>query len=121
MEAKRYAETAAHLAQLSEKCKALRLRVDRLRRLKSAVDPLRTTEGTGAGVQENLITRNGPVEKELERMRVLLVRVAGRVSELPGTAADSGARDSKVDLDALGGARKRGVDEFLADPCVFPS
>lgn len=34
-------------------------------------------------VQPNLVTRDGELEKELERMRVLLVRVAGRVAQLP--------------------------------------
>jgi len=34
-------------------------------------------------VQDNLVTRNGEMERELERMRLLLVRVAGRVAQLP--------------------------------------
>ncbi|POR34796.1 Uncharacterized protein TPAR_05022, partial [Tolypocladium paradoxum] len=121
MEAKRYAETVARLTQLSEQRKALRQRVDKLRRLKATVEPLRTTDGTGAGVQENLVTRNGPLEKELERMRVLLARVAGRVGELPDEAASGASEDAKVNLDTLCAARKRNVDEFLADPRVFPS
>jgi len=38
-------------------------------------------EGRG-GVQENLVTRDGDVEKALERMRMLLVRVGGRLAAL---------------------------------------
>lgn len=38
---------------------------------------------TTTTVQENLVTRNGEVERELERMRLLLARVAGRVAQLP--------------------------------------
>lgn len=46
------------------------------------MDPFRAGED-GSGVQENLVTRNGELEKELERMRMLLVRVGGRVGTLP--------------------------------------
>lgn len=114
-EAKRYVDTVSQLARLSEERKALRQRVERLRRLKTSVDPFGTTDG--ASVQENLITRNGPVEVELERMRFLLVRVAGRVSDLPVSSPES----RTIELTSMGGARKRGVDEFLADARVFPS
>ena len=37
----------------------------------------------GDGVQENIITKNCQVELELERMKVLLARVGGRISLLP--------------------------------------
>ncbi|KND95296.1 hypothetical protein TOPH_00025, partial [Tolypocladium ophioglossoides CBS 100239] len=121
MEAKRYAETVARLTQLCEQRKDLRQRVEKLRRLNATVEPLRTADGTGAGVQENLVTRNGPVEKELERMRFLLARVAGRVGELPDGTATGAHEDAEIDLDTLEAARKRNVDEFLADPRVFPS
>lgn len=33
-------------------------------------------------LQDNLVTRNGQVESELQRMRMLLVRVGGRVDQL---------------------------------------
>ena len=121
MEAKRYAESVSRLAQLGEQRKELQQRVDRLRRLKATVEPLRTADGTGAGVQENLITRNGAVEKELERMRFLLARVAGRVGELPEETPLVSQENAKIDFDTLSAARKRTVDEFLADPRVFPS
>ncbi|KYK57338.1 hypothetical protein DCS_04347 [Drechmeria coniospora] len=117
MEAKRYADAVGRLAELSERRKGLAQRVERLGRLKAAVDPFQTTDSTGAGIQENLITRDGAVEKELERMRVLLARVAGRIGDL----RDRRSGDGKVDLAALGSARKRNVDEFLADSRVFPS
>lgn len=72
-------------------------------------------------VQENLVTRNGEVEKELERMRVLLVRVAGRVAQLPeaehslemeGLATDDGAEDTVMeDLEEV----ERGKIQKLLD------
>ncbi len=42
-----------------------------------------TSHARTTTVQENLVTRNGEVERELERMRLLLARVAGRVAQLP--------------------------------------
>lgn len=44
-----------------------------------------------AGVQENLVTRDGEVERELERMRMLLARVGdkvARVREREGSGGD---------------------------------
>ncbi|KAJ6443521.1 kinetochore protein fta4 [Purpureocillium lavendulum] len=120
-EAKRYADTVAHLAELNARRKDLRQRVQRLRGLKSSIAPLDTADDGGARIQDNLIVRNGPVETELERMRVLLARVAGRVNELPAKGPATRGDGGKIDLDALDGARKRSVDEFLADSRVFPS
>ncbi|KAH7313859.1 kinetochore Sim4 complex subunit Fta4 [Stachybotrys elegans] len=116
-EAKRYTESVDRLRELNEQRDQLKLRVERLRRIKAAVDPLQATDD-GAGVQENLLTREGPVETELERMRILLARVAGRVGKLP-PPAPSGTQD--IDVEALVKARKRTVDEFLADSTMFKS
>ncbi|UNI15510.1 hypothetical protein JDV02_002038 [Purpureocillium takamizusanense] len=120
-EAKRYADTVARLVELSARRKDLRRRVQRLRGLEASIAPLDTADGAAGRIQDNLVTRNGPVETELERMRVLLARVAGRVSELPVKSLATQPDGAEVDLDALDGARKRKVDEFLADPRVFPS
>ncbi|KAI9150401.1 Inner kinetochore subunit fta4 [Paramyrothecium foliicola] len=111
MEARRYDEAVKQLVSLAEQREQLQARVDRLRRIKAALTPLET------GVQENLISRNGPVEKELERMRILLARVAGRVGQVP---ASTSAVDAQIDAKALTNARKRNVDEFLTDSAVFP-
>lgn len=97
-EAQRYADLAAQLAALSTRRKEARDRVARLRSTHALLAPFRDSDdGDGNGVDENgdgatttagvvqpnLVTRNGEVEKELERMRFLLVRVAGRVARLP--------------------------------------
>lgn len=98
-EAQRYADLAAQLAALSTRRKEARDRVARLRSTHALLAPFRDSDdgddgngvdenGDGATttagvVQPNLVTRNGKVEKELERMRFLLVRVAGRVARLP--------------------------------------
>ncbi|OTA90399.1 hypothetical protein M434DRAFT_398027 [Hypoxylon sp. CO27-5] len=98
-EAQRYADLAASLSSLSAQRKEARARLDRLRRMRALLSPLTSdpqdstgadaSAGRGGGgssidkVQPNLVTRDGELEKELERMRVLLVRVAGRVAQLP--------------------------------------
>ena len=117
MEAKRYADSVQNLISLNDQRRDLRSRVERLRRIKVTVDPLATGD-SGAGVQENLVSRNGEVEKELERMRMLLVRVAGRVGSLPNSRS---TKKEEEDLKPLSELRKRSIDDFLADANVFPS
>lgn len=122
MEAKLYADAVRRLSELNEQRNQLRDQVARLNRLKSVVQPLQTGEN-GAGVQENLLTRDGPVEKELERMRFLLARVGGRVNTLPD-GGGSGATSQAIPVtssDSLSLARKRRIDQFLADENVFPA
>ncbi|KAF5724405.1 kinetochore fta4 [Fusarium mundagurra] len=119
METKRYADAVQQLTELNDQRKQLREQVARLKRLQNIVEPLQTDEN-GAGIQENLLTRNGPVEKELERMRILLARVGGRVLSLPEEAPNGEAKEvSLTEMGAQG--RKRRVDHFLADDKVFPS
>ncbi|KAH7121349.1 kinetochore complex Fta4 of Sim4 subunit, or CENP-50-domain-containing protein [Dactylonectria macrodidyma] len=121
MEAKRYADAVRRLAELNEQRNELRAQVDRLSRLQAVIQPLRTGDG-GAGIQENLLTRDGPVEKELERMRFLLARVGGRVNALPdGGASDTPPTVPVTSSESLGLARKRRIDQFLADDKVFPA
>ncbi|KAI0108076.1 kinetochore Sim4 complex subunit Fta4 [Daldinia grandis] len=50
-------------------------------------------------VQPNLVTRDGEMEKELERMRMLLVRVAARVAQLPDP--EPGEDAAMEDLEAV--------------------
>ncbi|KAI1655506.1 kinetochore Sim4 complex subunit Fta4 [Daldinia decipiens] len=112
-EALRYADLATSLSILSSRRKETRARLDRLRRMRnllapfssatttpssSAIDSSKPQSSSGANevgnssesgvekVQPNLVTRDGEMEKELERMRVLLVRVASRVAQLPDPA-----------------------------------
>ena len=133
-EAQRYADLAAQLTTLSRKRREARERVARLRRMRDLLAPFSATGNDADGedkgeeqdndddndegarararIQPNLVTRNGEIEKELERMRFLLVRVAGRVARLPAAAA---AADGK--------RRNRGAsgdeDEDDEDPEVL--
>ena len=113
MEVKRYADAVSRLTELNDQRKQLREQVARLKHLQTIVKPLQTTDN-GVGIQENLLTRNGPVEKELEKMRFLLARVGGRVHALPEEAPNGASKE--ISLSETGSqGRKRRVDQFLAD------
>ncbi|KAM3510759.1 hypothetical protein MY11210_005589 [Beauveria gryllotalpidicola] len=118
-DAQTYSRSVARLAELSKERQQVQLRMEKLRRLQSAIEPLRTSE-SGKGVQENLVTRNGAVERELEKMRGLLHRVASGVDSFRDASAGSRSRDL-VHVDELRTSRKRAVDDFLANSKVFPS
>lgn len=112
-EVKRYADAVRRLTELNDQRKQLREQVARLKHLKTVVEPLKTTDN-GVGIQENLLTRNGPVEKELEKMRFLLARVGGRVHALSGEPPNGESKEISLSETSSQG-RKRRVDQFLAD------
>lgn len=119
LEARRYIELASTLTTLSTKRQEALERVARLRRMAALLAPFESspasslsptadppTQTTTSSVQENLITRNGEIERELERMRLLLARVAGRVAQLPDKRGAPGAVEDKeggesMDVDSL--------------------
>ncbi|KAK3685716.1 kinetochore Sim4 complex subunit Fta4 [Podospora appendiculata] len=95
LEARRYGELVGQLQGLAARKEEAAARVARLQRMQALLQPFTAvveSSGPGggesgggrsdAGIQENLVTRNGEVEKELQRMRMLLARVGGRVSQL---------------------------------------
>lgn len=55
-------------------------------------------------VQENLVTKNGEMEAELQRMRVLLARVGGRVEKLDKERAE---KEKEKEREKGSGRRKR--------------
>ncbi|KAI1850318.1 hypothetical protein JX266_004176 [Neoarthrinium moseri] len=106
-EAHRYAELQSSLTSLSARRAEITARVERLRHMRALLDPFQENN-----VQENLVTRNGEVEKELERMRFLLVRVAGRIGQLPDPARDA-ETDDDVPMEDLDELEKKKVDALL--------
>lgn len=91
LEAKRYAELVERLQELSTRKEEAEMRVKRLRLMKAQLEPFKiedsaATDGSSFaavnGIQENLVQRGGELEKELERMRMLLVRVGDKVARL---------------------------------------
>lgn len=66
----------------------MREKVARYKRVKDMLEPFENATQT---VQPNLVAREGELEKELERMRLLVARVRGRVEALPeNTASEDG-------------------------------
>lgn len=106
-EAQRYAELVMRVQELGARRDEVAGRVARLRRMRGLLEPFEEVDG----VQENLVTRNGEVETELQRMRMLLARVGGRVSQLREQERPDKERDQDVmDVDGL---EQKKVGELL--------
>ncbi|CZR53019.1 uncharacterized protein PAC_02897 [Phialocephala subalpina] len=91
-QARRYKELQQKLAELNERRKVAREKVENYKALKKLVDLL----GGDAGVQDNLVTKNGEVEVELEKMRRLMVRVERGIG---GLEERQDGEDMDVDAD----------------------
>ncbi|KAI5860851.1 kinetochore Sim4 complex subunit Fta4 [Durotheca rogersii] len=110
-EAARFAELSASLTALAARRAAACDRLARLHRMRDLLAPFAPAADADAGgaVQPNLVTRDGDVERELERMRMLLVRVSARVAQLP--EPEPGAEATVQDVEAA----ERGKVERLLD------
>ncbi|KAI0155420.1 kinetochore Sim4 complex subunit Fta4 [Hypoxylon sp. FL1284] len=119
-EAQRYAELASSLVSLSARRKEVRERIDRLSRMRDLLQPFTASDGSGGedgdaglrSVQQNLVTRDGELERELERMRVLLVRVAARVGQLPDPGSGPGS-GGDVAMEGIDAAEQSKVHRLL--------
>jgi hypothetical protein len=49
-------------------------------------------------IQPNLCTKNGEIEQELEKMRMLLARVVGRIEGLPAEEPGRGEDEEEEDM-----------------------
>jgi hypothetical protein len=69
---------------------------ERLQQYSAAKQALTPFEGEETGLQDNLVTKNGELENELERMRMLMLRVERGLEKL-----DQGQRlrDDEMDVD----------------------
>jgi hypothetical protein len=88
----KYQELAGRLKDLDEQRRQMREKVAGYKMLKEMLEPFEKATET---VQENLVGRNGELEKELEKMRLLVARVRGRVEGLP----ENGNPDDEMDVD----------------------
>lgn len=98
-EAARYAELAAKVKEQNARRAEMKKRIAEYRKLKQELEPLGDAK---KNVQENLCTRNGPVEAELQKMRMLLARVKGRLETIDG----SEQRRSREEVDSDGDEAK---------------
>ncbi|KAK1831578.1 kinetochore Sim4 complex subunit Fta4 [Podospora conica] len=101
-EAKRYADAVAELQALDARREEARARVVRLQRMKGLLEPFEEAAET---VQGNLVTRNGEVEAEMQRMRMLLARVGGRVGQLKEGQRGGGKEVEGMEVDVDEGGK----------------
>jgi hypothetical protein len=113
MEAKRYSELVERLQTLGAQRSQLNEAVTRLQRMRELLEPFSSGDDgeSRRSIQENLITRDGEVEKELERMRMLLARVGGRVGPLVEHSVVVAGDEMLVDDVEVDETRK--VDDLL--------
>ncbi|KAK4226508.1 putative kinetochore protein [Podospora fimiseda] len=98
-----YKTLVKNLQNLSQQRESLQTRLAKLRGLQKLLEPFtnnnqeqeKEDEALNNHVQENLVTRNGEIEKELEKMRMLLARVGGRI----GGMLRDGSNSDRMDLD----------------------
>ncbi|KAK4177865.1 kinetochore Sim4 complex subunit Fta4, partial [Triangularia setosa] len=96
----RYGELVERLKVLEGQRREAQGRVARLRGLERLLEPF---EDTGGCVQGNLVGRNGELEMELERMRMLLARVEGRVAGLKRRGEGTEGGGEGMDVDGIEG------------------
>lgn len=77
-EARQYTQMRQELWGLNEKRDVLKRRLAQYQHLTKLMQPLSEPQ---KNVQPNLVTRDGELSQELDRMRVLLARVTGRIGE----------------------------------------
>jgi Kinetochore complex Fta4 of Sim4 subunit, or CENP-50 len=78
-EAGRYRTLHDRLISQAEQRDQQQQRLARYKQLQTVLEPFTNAQ---ENVQPNLVTRDGELGKELERMRILLARVTGRVQEM---------------------------------------
>ncbi|KAL2071560.1 hypothetical protein VTL71DRAFT_12795 [Oculimacula yallundae] len=98
-QAAKFTELSQKLTALNEQRRTAKERLERYKRFKEMVALL----GEDAGVQDNLVTRNGEVEVELEKMRRLMLRVERGVGALEGKE-----QGDEMDIDVEGEVEEEG-------------
>ncbi|KAI9038802.1 kinetochore subunit FTA4 family protein [Aspergillus affinis] len=96
----RYQQLRERLIGLDKRRQQRQRRLDQLRQLQHLLEPFQEPQ---ENIQPNLVTRDGELMKELEKMRMLVARVGGRIhqTERPGndqenTATYSLGSDQKI-------------------------
>lgn len=78
----------------------MKKRIAQYKKLKEELEPFGDVK---ENVQENLCTRDGPLEAELQKMRMLLARVKGRLENMDEPQTVEG---EEMDLDDVDEAKK---------------
>lgn len=74
----RYRELRERLASLDTQRQQRQRRLDQLQHLRRLVEPFKDPKND---IQPNLITKDGELVQELEKMRMLVARVGGRIAQ----------------------------------------
>ncbi|THC96144.1 hypothetical protein EYZ11_004365 [Aspergillus tanneri] len=74
----RYQQLREHLISLDNRRQQRQRRLDQLRQLKRLLEPFQAPQ---ENIQPNLVTRDGELMQELEKMRMLVARVGGRINQ----------------------------------------
>ncbi len=98
-EAGRYILVAQQLQNLNQRRAELKARIAKYKEHKKMLELL---DDPKENVQENLCTKDGDVEAELQRMRMLLARVQGRLE----TQDEGQSHDDGMELDAVDGEKR---------------
>jgi hypothetical protein len=101
-ESRRYAELRRRLVKLVKQRDEKKERLDRYRKLQELLRPYEDVQK----IQPNLVTKDGEMSRELDRMRVLLARVGARMG--------SGDFDRK-DLDEKERMQEKGFEQKLQE------
>lgn len=88
-----YQDSRQRLVGLTQQRDELRQKVQQYRNMVAMLEPLNDPQ---ANIQPNLVTRDGQLSVELDRMRILLARVTSRVTELGDTPQRPGAHQTSV-------------------------
>jgi hypothetical protein len=74
----RYRELRARLVELSQRREQQRQRLAQYTHVETLIEPFRDAQNN---IQPNLLTRDGELLQELDKMRMLVARVTGRVGQ----------------------------------------
>ena len=79
---------------LASQRQAQRTKIQQYRHLQRLLEPLKNPQET---VQPNLVTKDGDLAKELDKMRFLMARVSGRVAVLDQAGGESGRQSAELE------------------------
>ncbi|RAL11098.1 kinetochore subunit FTA4 family protein [Aspergillus homomorphus CBS 101889] len=96
----RYQELREQLVSLDSLRKQRQRRLNQLRQLQRLLEPFQSPQDN---IQPNLVTRDGELVQELEKMRMLVARVGGRIEQGKKKLNTDGQRASSY---SLGGDEK---------------
>ncbi|KAJ5091563.1 hypothetical protein NUU61_006433 [Penicillium alfredii] len=82
----RYQQLRERLAQLDNQREQRQRRLDQLHHLQRLLGPFQNPR---RDIQPNLVTRDGELVQELEKMRMLVARVGGRIAQQKTSVAES--------------------------------